>query len=66
MVRAGVEPVVVPASRVRHLGSRTGRSLPDELTWGQVALYERKYGAYRLRDDRRYRLYQRRLKAMAR
>jgi GT2 family glycosyltransferase len=59
--RAGVTPMLVPASRVRHLTSRTGGdSLPDEMTWGQVYLFEKKYGVKKFEGDARYTAYKKR------
>jgi GT2 family glycosyltransferase len=53
----GVTPMVVPGSRVRHLGSRTLRTSDNddgELTWAQVALFEKKYGIAKFAGDPRY------------
>lgn len=59
--RAGVTPMLVPASRVRHLTSQTGGdSLPDEMTWGQVLLFEKKYGVKKFEGDARYTAYKKR------
>lgn len=57
-VRAvGIKPMLVPKSRVRHLMSKTLSKVsdPDELmTWGQVKLFNEKYGAKKFMRDRRY------------
>ncbi|VVA47931.1 Glycosyl transferase family 2 [Serratia ficaria] len=59
--RAGVTPMLVPASRVRHLTSQTGGDvLPDEMTWGQVNLFEKKYGVKKFEGDARYTAYKKR------
>lgn len=55
---AGVEPMIVPGSRVRHLVSATlRREGADDgaLTWGQVELFNRLYGRDKFADDPRYR-----------
>lgn len=57
VVAAGVEPMLVPASRVRHLTSQTLRKESNddgELTWAQVALFEEKYGVKKFEGDARY------------
>ncbi|GAB3750004.1 glycosyltransferase [Microlunatus parietis] len=58
-VAAGVDPMIVPAARVRHLVSATLRSSAsstdrDALTWGQVDLFNRLYGRDKFTDDPRY------------
>lgn len=59
--RAGVTPMLVPAAKVRHLTSQTGGdSLPDEMTWGQVFLFEKKYGVKKFEGDARYSAYKKR------
>lgn len=52
----GIEPMIVPASTVRHLASVTLRSqaTPDELTWRNVYIFNQKYGANKFADDPRY------------
>lgn len=61
-VAAGVEPMIVPDSRVRHLGSATlrreGRS--DAATWEQVARFNRKYGRDKFVNHPGYQAYLRR------
>ena len=54
---AGVAPMLVPASLVEHLQSVTLRTRPnhDELTWRNIAIFNRKYGRHRLADDPRFR-----------
>lgn len=54
VVAKGVEPMVVPASRVRHLGSRSGGIENPDLTWAMVHKFNEKYGKRRLADDPRY------------
>lgn len=45
VVAAGYDPMIVPGSRVRHLGSATlGTSARDDLTWGQVKIFNQLYG----------------------
>lgn len=58
-VAAGVDPMIVPAARVRHLVSATLRSSTsstdrDALTWGQVDLFNRLYGRDKFADDPRF------------
>ncbi|WIY84327.1 glycosyltransferase [Propionimicrobium sp. PCR01-08-3] len=51
----GVKPMLVSAARVKHLTSKTaGTSVPDELTWGMVRLFEDKYGVKKFENDSRY------------
>ena len=50
----GVEPMVVPASRVRHLGSRSGGTADPDLTWAMVHKFNEKYGKQRLADHPEY------------
>lgn len=52
----GVEPMVVPASRVQHLGSMTHRDEPDpdSRTWAQVWKFEQKYGVTKFQHNRNY------------
>jgi GT2 family glycosyltransferase len=53
---AGVQPMLVPGSVVKHLGSTTlrGRVDRDELTWAQVDIYNRKYGRDKFADNPHY------------
>lgn len=59
---AGVKPMVVPASRVKHLISQTvgGRGhraddpMDGDLTWAMVETFNAKYGASKFRTDARY------------
>lgn len=57
---AGVLPMLVPGAKVRHLASRTLKSVPnaDDLTWRQVSIFNAKYGAAKFADDPRYRAWQ--------
>lgn len=52
----GVEPMVVPASRVLHLGSVTHKDEPDpdSRTWAQVWKFEQKYGVTKFQHNRNY------------
>lgn len=50
----GVTPMVVAASRVRHLVSKTLSSPSDDLTWGEVVKFNNKYGQDRFINDPRY------------
>ena len=47
-VALGVEPMLVPASKVHHIVSKTLTTMSsaeqDELTWGQIALFNELYG----------------------
>jgi len=57
VVGAGYDPMIVPAARVKHLTSRTLRRAGrdhDELTWGQVRIFNRIYGRDKFGDDARY------------
>lgn len=56
LVAVGVEPMIVPAARVRHLVSATlrGSTDRDELTWAQVDLFNRLYGRDKFADDPRF------------
>jgi len=58
----GVQPVVVVASRVHHRVSATLRDEPDqdELTWGQVYLFNQLYGQRLGEDNERYLSWKRR------
>jgi len=52
-----VQPMVVPASRVTHLGSITHKSSPDptgERTWAQVWKFEQKYKVPKFQHSRAY------------
>lgn len=61
-VAAGVEPMVLPDSRVRHLGSATLRreGRTDAATWAQVDRFNRKYGRNKFGRHPGYRAYLRR------
>lgn len=64
-VRAiGIAPMVVKNSIVKHLGSRTLSRLPqeerDELCWGQLELFNRKYNQNKFHDNPNYQDYLRR------
>lgn len=54
----GVEPMLVPSSVVRHLGSSTLHSLDpetmDDYTWGQVDIFNSKYGKDKFANHPRY------------
>lgn len=60
--RHGIRPLVVPASKVKHLISRTvgGRGhraddpMDGDLTWAMVELFNAKYGANKFLNDQRY------------
>lgn len=57
VLAVGVKPMLVPASRVRHLGSITHQSSPDpmgERTWAQVWKFEQKYKIPKFRGNRAY------------
>lgn len=41
----GVMPRLVAAARVKHLGSATEGSPPDDMTWAQVKIFNEKYPA---------------------
>jgi len=61
----GVQPMVVPLARVRHLVSKTmgrhGSGQDDgSMTWAMVRKFEKKYGPHRMRTDPRYHTWQRR------
>lgn len=51
-----VEPMLVPAAKVTHRASVTLKIDPahDELTWGQVDVFNRKYGQDKFSSDARY------------
>lgn len=53
----GVTPMVVAAAKVKHLGSKTMPSAPDDFTWGQVFIFNRKYHQDRFVNDPRYQAY---------
>lgn len=60
--RAGAMPMIIPASHVKHLVSKTGGAAPpDEMTWGQVVLFEQKYGIKKFENDQRYTAYKQRV-----
>lgn len=62
--RAGVNPTLVPLSVVDHLTSKTGGTTPpDEMTWGQVVIFEKKYGVRKFENDPRYAAYKKRMGA---
>ena len=52
----GIQPMLVTDAHVTHLVSATLRDHPDrdELTWGQVEHFNRKYHAKKFADDPRY------------
>lgn len=52
--RKGVTPMLVPASRVLHLGSVTAPSPPSSMTWEQVHKFEQKYGVRKFAGSRAY------------
>ncbi|HJT91695.1 MAG TPA: hypothetical protein VJ777_07085, partial [Mycobacterium sp.] len=58
----GVEPMLVVDSVVEHLQSATlkHQPAPDELTWKQIDIFNRKYGRHRMAADRRFRAWERR------
>ncbi|MFT4184260.1 MAG: glycosyltransferase [Rhizobium sp.] len=58
---AGVHPMLVPSSKVRHLTSRTIGKVTNAdgsddgaLTWAQVWRFEQKYGVKKFENDARY------------
>lgn len=52
---AGITPMLVPRSRVRHLTSRTLRIAPDDnLTWADLHRFNVKYGRDKFAADPRY------------
>jgi len=52
---AGVTPMVVSQSNVRHLVSKTGgESMPETHTWAQVHLFNQKYKQQKFISDQRY------------
>jgi GT2 family glycosyltransferase len=53
----GYLPMLVHDSVVEHLGSVTLKQSPnhDDLTWGQVEIFNEKYGKEKFHDDPRYR-----------
>ena len=59
--KSGNTPKLIPSAKVTHLISKTGSGeLPDDLTWGQVALFEKKYGIEKFKHDTRYADYKKR------
>ena len=61
----GIRPMLVPKSRVRHLMSKTLSKVEDpeeRMTWGQVALFNRKYGQNKFSRDKRFLAWQARQK----
>lgn len=61
-LKLGTHPMVVPTARVRHLGSATLKSETgaQELTWGQVKIYNDMFGKSKFVDHPRYQAYLRR------
>lgn len=60
--KQGITPRLVPTAIVTHLTSKTGSvALPDDLTWGQVVLFEKKYGIKKFEHDSRYSDYKKRM-----
>lgn len=59
----GITPTVVAASKVKHLVSKTLTNPGDEMMWGQVAIFNKKYGQDRFINDPRYVAYVKRLGA---
>lgn len=57
----GVEPMLVPGSRVEHLQSVTlmREPHPYELTWKQIEIFNQKYGPHRMSRDPRFLMWQR-------
>lgn len=57
----GVEPMLVPDSRVEHLQSVTLKREPHpyELTWKQIDIFNQKYGPHRMSRDPRFLLLKR-------
>lgn len=58
---AGSMPMVVPGAKVRHLVSKTLPNPPDDFTWGEIVIFNRKYGKDRFVNDRRFIDYKRRM-----
>lgn len=54
----GVLPMVVPGSRVHHLVSQTHSAIPsselDDRKWGNVKIFNEKYGKTKFMDDPRF------------
>ena len=54
----GVLPMAVPNSRVLHLVSQTHNAIPsgeiDDRKWGNVAIFNKKYGKKKFMDDHRF------------
>lgn len=54
----GISPMVVKKSIVRHLGSKTLKTLPDdekqELMWRNADIFNDKYGKDKFKNDKRY------------
>jgi methylmalonyl-CoA mutase cobalamin-binding subunit len=57
----GVTPVLVPASRVKHLVSKTLSTPPDDMMWGNVVTFNKKYGQDRFNNDARFIAYKKRV-----
>lgn len=58
VVKAGTEPMIVPASMVHHYGSTTLKSLDpgkmDDFTWGQVDIFNTKYNRDKFSEHPEY------------
>lgn len=58
VLAAGVEPMLVPSSKVRHLGSTTLKTVRPEVmnsfTWDQVDIFNKKYGKTKFYDHPGY------------
>lgn len=57
VIAVGVRPMLVPKARVRHLMSKTLKTEADvdeSMTWGQVAIFNAKYGRDKFTDDARF------------
>lgn len=58
VLKLGVEPVLVKCSLVNHLGSSTLLSMDnvvaDDYTWGQVDIFNTKYGKSKFNDHPKY------------
>lgn len=56
--KVGVLPMVVPASRVIHLGSQTHNAIDardlDDRKWGNVEIFNKKYGKHKFEDNDNY------------
>lgn len=56
----GVTPMLVPASKVKHLVSKTMSTPPDDMMWGQVVIFNTKYRQDRFINDPRFIAYKKR------